>query len=66
MAKHEGRALVDPNLRNTTAFFSELEKHLQLQYPHFQNIRVERATGTGEGDTMTTREWQKVVFIADN
>ena len=64
MAKHEGRALADPRRRDTS--YSELVEHLRLQYPHFQNIRVERAEGTGEWDTATGREWHKVVFFADS
>jgi hypothetical protein len=66
LAKHTGKALADPNLCTTIAFDVQLETHLQLQYPQLKNIRVISATGTGEWDAMTAREWHDVVFLADD
>lgn len=67
LTRHEGKALADPKLRaTTTQFYLQLERHLQLQFPHMKNIRIIRADSTGDWDTRTIQEWHEVVFIADD
>lgn len=65
LAKHEGKALADPNLDTTMAFLVQLEDHLRFQHPYLKNIRAIKATGTEEWDAATGRQWHEVVFLAD-
>ena len=68
MATHVGKALVDPNLRGTTAFFPSIEDQLRAQYPDLANIRVTAVVRTAEGyDTSSKpfRAWYRVNFTAD-
>lgn len=66
LTKHHGKAIADPKLGNTTRFYLQLEKHLEMQYPHLKNIRIIGVTATGICDAVSEREWYDVIFLADD
>lgn len=65
LTKHRGKAIADPTLGNTTRFYLQLEKHLQVQHPNLKNVRIIGVTATGVGDAISEKEWYDVIFLAD-
>lgn len=65
--RYEGRALADLTL-DGDALFAELEDYVRVHNPHFTDIRMERATATGEYDARigTPGRWYSVTYLADD
>lgn len=65
LTKHRGKALADPTLGNTTRFYLQLERHLQLQCPDLKNVRIIGVVATGVQDAVSEKEWYDVIFLAE-
>jgi hypothetical protein len=66
-SRYEGRALADIQLGGG-ALFAELEDFIRVHNPQLTDIRLERATATGDYDPAEgpSRRWYDVVYLADN
>lgn len=65
--RYEGRALADTRL-GRDALFAELEDFIRVHNPQLTDIRLERATVTGdyEPGVGPSRRWHDVTYLADN
>jgi hypothetical protein len=66
-SRYEGRALADIHLGGG-ALFAELEDFIRVHNPQLTDIRLERATPTGDHEPGVgpSRRWYEVIYLADN
>lgn len=66
-SRYEGRALADIHLEGG-ALFAELEDFIRVHNPQLTDIRLERATATGDyvPGVRPSRRWYDVIYLADN
>ncbi|MDT5410491.1 MAG: hypothetical protein QOG14_2711 [Mycobacterium sp.] len=62
-SRYEGTATAEITLTGA-ARDAELEDYIRLQNPHLTDVRLERATATGDEDS--NRQWYSVTYLADD
>ena len=62
-SRYEGKAPAERTLTGA-ARDAELEDFIRLQNPHLTDVRMERATATGDEDS--SRQWYSVTYLADD
>jgi hypothetical protein len=62
-SRYEGKAPAEITLTGA-ARDAELEDYIRLQNPHLTDVRLERATATGDEDS--NRHWYRVTSLSDD
>ncbi|HEX4393614.1 MAG TPA: hypothetical protein VH084_19030 [Mycobacterium sp.] len=62
-SRYEGKAPAERTLTGA-ARDAELEDFIRLQNPLLTDVRLERATATGDQDC--NRQWYRVTYLADD
>jgi hypothetical protein len=62
-SRYEGKAPAEIALAGA-ARDAELEDFIRLQNPQLTDVRLERATATGDEDS--NRQWYSVTYLADD